>query len=263
MIKKLSIFACLFSFLVAFPTLAQSTGRTLTLPEAAEHSAVIALGSAIDPKTGSVVEGFMFVDYQNENAKSGNARSNQPSGNSCYAFLAKGAKWKTVEPWLVNPTNSRGLDQTFVFNNTQTDIAKWNVSAGVTILGTGSSTSDTLAVDTTSPDGSNEVYFADVSTQGVIAVTTVWGIFSGPTFNRRLVEWDMVIDDTDFDWSSSGEAGKMDFENIITHELGHAAGMGHPSDSCPEETMFRFADNGETKKRTLNTGDIAGIQTLY
>ncbi len=51
----------------------------------------------------------------------------------------------------------------------------------------------------------------------------------------------------------------MDFQNIVTHE----SGMGHPSDDCTEETMYRFASLGETKKRTLNAGDIAGIKKLY
>ncbi|MEK0349324.1 MAG: hypothetical protein QQN50_06000 [Nitrosopumilus sp.] len=39
--------------------------------------------------------------------------------------------------------------------------------------------------------------------------------------------------------------------------------MGHPTDDCTEETMYRFAGAGETKKRDLNTGDITGIQRLY
>ena len=55
----------------------------------------------------------------------------------------------------------------------------------------------------------------------------------------------------------------MDFENIATHELGHSIGMGHPSSECIEETMYAYADFGETKKRTLNTGDIEGISELY
>jgi len=38
---------------------------------------------------------------------------------------------------------------------------------------------------------------------------------------------------------------------IIKHEI------------CTEETMYRFATEGETKKRTLNTGDITGIKKLY
>ena len=55
----------------------------------------------------------------------------------------------------------------------------------------------------------------------------------------------------------------MDFENIATHELGHSFGMGHPDSTCIEETMYAYADFGETKKRVLNAGDIAGIQELY
>ncbi|MBS3106029.1 matrixin family metalloprotease [Candidatus Woesearchaeota archaeon] len=55
----------------------------------------------------------------------------------------------------------------------------------------------------------------------------------------------------------------MDYQNIATHEFGHAAGMNHPSDSCTEETEYRFAQSGETKKRTLNAGDISGIIKLY
>ena len=55
----------------------------------------------------------------------------------------------------------------------------------------------------------------------------------------------------------------MDFENIATHEIGHSVGMGHPPDECIDETMYRFADYGETGKRDLNSGDIAGINDLY
>jgi hypothetical protein len=73
----------------------------------------------------------------------------------------------------------------------------------------------------------------------------------------------MVFDDVDFAWSTTGSAGAMDLQNIATHENGHAAGMGHPGDSCTEETMYRFAGFGETKKRDLNYGDIAGVQALY
>jgi predicted Zn-dependent protease len=55
----------------------------------------------------------------------------------------------------------------------------------------------------------------------------------------------------------------MDFLNVATHELGHAMGLGHPRDTCTEETMFAYATYAEMKKRDLNAGDIAGIRKLY
>ena len=143
------------------------------------------------------------------------------------------------------------------------DISKWETEAGRNILGIGSITSDILIADTASPDNKNEVYFADVSYNGAIAITIVWGRFSGSTSQRYLVEWDQVYDDVDFDWGI-GEPTKMDFENIATHELGHSVGLNDLYNSvCAEQTMYGYAIEGETKKRTLEAGDITGIKKLY
>jgi hypothetical protein len=100
-------------------------------------------------------------------------------------------------------------------------------------------------------------------TTGAIAVTNVWGYFRGPRETRQIVEWDMILDDVDYAWSLTGEPGKMDVWNIVEHEVGHALGMGHPETSCTEETMYAYAGTGETKKRTLESGDEAGIAELY
>lgn len=241
------------------------TERTLVLPAPADNAGVISLGTGIDPQTGKVVEGIAIIHPKKEfHHRPGHSGGPGGGGTSkCYSFLAQGAKWKTVESWVVNPANTEGLSNSFVFDNLTADIAKWESASGADILGNGSTTGDALTADTASPDAANEVYFADIDDSNAIAVTIVWGIFSGPPFGRELVEWDQVFDDATFDWSSSGESGKMDFENIATHELGHSAGMGHPDDSCTQETMYRFADFGETIKRTLNAGDIAGIGALY
>ncbi len=142
-------------------------------------------------------------------------------------------------------------------------LGKWETTAsGAAIFG-GEVAGTVDGADTSSTDRKNEVLFGNIDTPGAIAVAIVWGVFRGPPSGRGLVEWDMVFDDVDFGWSLSGEAGAMDFDNIATHEIGHAAGMGHPDDSCTEETMYRYADLGETQKRDLNAGDIAGIDSLY
>lgn len=249
------------------------TSRTLVLPAAADNTPVISLGSAVDPVSGKIVEGLAIIHPRREftHKPQHGGGGGGTTTSKCYSFLSQGTKWKSFENWLVNGTNLDGLDPDFVFANLGADIAKWEDAGdgvvgngtSVNILGDGSQTESVLAADNQSPDGVNEVLFANVSTSGAIAVTIVWGIFGGPPFGRELVEWDMVFDDVDFDWSASGGAGKMDFANIATHEIGHAGGMGHPDDSCVEETMYRFASFGEITKQDLHAGDIAGINQLY
>jgi len=196
------------------------------------------LGTAMD--NGRVVEGYaVFVKPETECGNGicepgENVRKcpedctngeEEPDTSSCYTFLARGAKWKSIEPYIVDPTNTKGLDVGFVASNLAIDIDKWETAAGVDILG-GEVTGIVDGADLESPDNKNEVYFADIDEDGVIAMAIIWGIFGGPPPFRELVEWDHIYDDVDFDWSDSGEANKMDFENIATHELGHSVGLG-------------------------------------
>jgi len=275
------------AFVLAKPdTMPDKAKKPVVIPAHAVEVApgVFYLGKALDK--GRIVEGYAFMlkdkkgfgkptgcnddgkcqgweDPSCADCMGGGNGDPEPDTSSCYGFLAKGAKWKTVEPYLVDPTNTRGLDTTFVTNNLAMDIDKWETaSGGYNILG------DEVAgivdgADLESPDNKNEVYFADVDYEGAIAIAIVWGYFGGPPPFRELVEWDMIFDDVDFDWGIADE-NKMDFENIATHELGHAVGLGDLYDTkCSEQTMHGYASYGETKKRTLEAGDIAGISALY
>lgn len=149
----------------------------------------------------------------------------------------------------------------------KTSVDAWDSEVGFDVFGT-EVAGVVDGADTISPDGKNEVMFADIDSPGAVAVTIVWGIFGGRPSNRRLVEWDQVYDDVDYDFGNAEDkdfdpSNTMDFLNVAVHEVGHAAGMGHPSDGCTEETMYRYVSYGETLKRDLNTGDIAGIKALY
>lgn len=211
---------------------------------------------------GMLVEGIMAFHHRDGHDK-GPRNGDPVPTSSCYSLLAKDAKWKSNEPWILNPENNENLDHGFLLNNLAANIQKWEDAAGSEVFGDGSSTSAGLEADTVTPDGANEIYFADIEGDTAIAVTITWGIFSGKPSDRVLVEWDQVYDQVSFDWANNGDPEKMDFENIATHEIGHALGLGHPDSSCTEETMFAFADNGETKKQTLENGDITGINKLY
>lgn len=244
---------------MAFPASAAQKG-SYTLPKGAVEVApgIYKLADKYDAETDSFLEGYAFV-HKKANARSGNAKPTKPT--TCYGFIGSGAKWKVVpEGWQVNGANIN-LDPIFVRDTLTASIAKWEVAAGVDILGNGGLVIGFPA----DPDynETNEVVFKPVQDSNTIAVTTVWGRFSGPTFAREIVEWDQVYN-TNYSWSASGEAGKMDFENIATHELGHAIGMGDIyTASCSAVTMYGYADNGETNKRTLEAADIAGINALY
>lgn len=261
--------------------------KTFSLPEHAKQVApgVFYLGKALHQE--KIVEGYAYVDYKKGYGKPGaecgdgvcepgeNAKKcpqDCGGGNgeesTCYGFLARGAKWKSLEDWRVNPENSRDLGANFIFSNLASNIGKWESAAAYEILGEGTKTTDILEADTVEPDDQNEIYFADIANSNAIAVTIVWGYFSGNPSWRELIEWDQIYDDVTFDWSedclSENCETKMDFENIATHELGHSVGMDDLYvNNCSEETMYGYATFGETKKRDLGAGDITGIRELY
>ena len=251
----------------AAPVLGQ--GRSFHLPPHAVEVApgTFDLGVAQDVD-GRAVRGVAFL-----HPRRGFARKPGTGGGGgstqCYAFLASGAKWKTVEPYVIGPTNGE-ISSTDFASWTAAGLLAWESAAGTPIFGAPDPDGTVDGADEMAPDGKNEILFASIAEPGTVAVTIVWGVFSGPPFGRELVEWDMVLD-SDLTWGNAGPGSEtalgdtsvMDFWNVFTHEAGHAAGLSHPGDTCTEATMYRFTQEGETKKRTLNAGDIAGIQALY
>lgn len=241
---------------------AKAQARGFQLPANAQEvePGAYYLGRARDVD-GRVVDGLAFVHPRRQAARGGG----KPTGGStCYSFLASGARWKAQEPFIVDTANSDGLDGLVVLDVINSGLGAWETAAGRPIFGNFDPDGIVDGEDSVQPDGKNEFLFGPVNDPGVIAVTIVWGVFGGPPQNRQLVEWDMVCDDPDFAW---GDAlltpAAMDFANIFVHEAGHAAGLGHSGTSCTDETMYAYASEGETKKRDLNAGDIAGIRALY
>ena len=164
-------------------------------------------------------------------------------GSQCYSLLAKGAKWKTIERYRTSVS--------------PLPVATWDAVRDIF----GAPEAGPIPAFDGELDGLNTAQLGFYPNNNVIAVTVVWGIFMGPPRGRELVEWDMLLNNQ-FSFGD-GDPALMDTENIAAHELGHAAGLGHPPDECTEETMYAFARVGETKKRTLEAGDIVGILELY
>jgi len=179
---------------------------------------------------------------------------------TCYKFLTPTkVKWTTLPVnYVINPTNPQGLAETFidgaVFNSAET----WDAATSKELM------NNTFTTDGTAAYGvqnyKNAIVFGNYSTAGVIAVTSVW-------YNTRLgkiVEFDMMFD-TDWVWGDATvDPTKMDLQNIATHELGHAVGLADAYNSaCSAATMYGYSDYGDVQKRTLESPDIKGLQTLY
>jgi hypothetical protein len=123
------------------------------------------------------------------------------------------------------------------------------------------------------------------------ALTTVYFIEKeGAENDGQILDADIELNGERFRFATTGAADRTDVENTVTHELGHLMGLDHPCDdgarapvptdhtgakipSCfpaykltqwiKDTTMYNFADQGETKKRSPETDDIAGICQTY
>ena len=102
-----------------------------------------------------------------------------------------------------------------------------------------------------------------------IAVTTVW-VFTGTTV---IAEVDMAMND-DLPWwqnvvsgdpdEADGLAGYYDVQSIATHEAGHWLMLGDLYNRpAREQTMYGYGATGEVKKRSLESGDVAGVLEIY
>lgn len=248
-------------------------GRPFSLPDNAKQVAknIYDLGTGIH--NGEQVRGYAFIYRADHAAKPDGVGGGKKGGggnttSSCYAYIGSNVKWTVVEDYVVDSTNLSGMPQAEVESTLATAVGLWNEQTSSTIFGA-QVAGIVDGADTTTPlDDKNEIYFADINdtvidSDNTIAVTVTWGVFSGPPRGRKLVEWDQVYNENFVFGDASINTGVMDILGIAAHEVGHAAGMGHPDSACIDETMFAYAATGEVKKRDLNAGDIAGVKNLY
>jgi hypothetical protein len=92
---------------------------------------------------------------------------------------------------------------------------------------------------------------------GTLAVTYIWA-------SSHIVYSCETVFDSAESWATDGSANKFDVWNVAAHEAGHWLVLGDLYEpQYSEMTMYGYASLGETKKRTLAWGDIAGIQFIY
>lgn len=217
------------------------SGKTVVVPDQATDNS-------------PVLEKAIFIHYRKGYGKPPEAGKVKGSPQ-CYGFLSKEAKLKTIENFTIHPE----LDSLVIWNSA----LEWDSHTATKLFGT-YAVDNTANWDNETPDGRNELSFGNYPSQGVIAVTVVWGYFSGSPQTRGIVEFDVMFD-TDYVWGDGTVSPTlMDLQNIATHEIGHGVGLGDVYETaCSEVTMYGYSDYGETKKITLEQPDITGLLKLY
>ena len=76
----------------------------------------------------------------------------------------------------------------------------------------------------------------------------------------RLIGADIILNSKDHSWSTTGEAGMLDVQSVVTALIGKSLGI--ESDDEASAVFGRYSA-GDTSKRTLGPDDIAAVQYLY
>ena len=205
------------------------------------------------------LEKRVFIHYKKGSGKSGNGKA-----DACYTLLGEGVKWRTLPvDFVVNPSPFE--DEGSVVNAMATGAEKWDNETRTKLFGSYSVDYSADWDDTpTTRDGVNEMSFEELPNANTIAITVTWGYFSGSRHSREIIEFDILYN-LQYQWGDAEmDPTVMDIENIAVHEIGHGLGLGDLyNGTCAQETMYGYSSNGETEKRSLNGGDLRGIQKLY
>jgi len=171
--------------------------------------------------------------------------------NTHYQLL--GFHWYTTINYYINPRNMYGFSTTAVVNTITTSANTWDEQTSFQVF----NYKGTITRSAGRYDGYNVVSWGFFYQRGVIAVAYIW--YSG----SQIVETDCLMN-TFFSWSLSGQARRMDVQNIMTHEFGHWCGLADLyGDADYWLTMYGYSNYGETYKRTLGLGDINGLLAVY
>ncbi len=140
----------------------------------------------------------------------------------------------------------------------RTAVTTWNQSLGREVLKLGGWTS---AYPNERQDGVNVIYFNGTwpaTQKEKQAVTTIW--WAGD----RVYEADIRVNGVNFEyfWGPNSIPGRVDFESLLLHELGHVLGLEHPKVETSGTVMARRLDNS-TLRRVPTLEDVGDLKCEY
>lgn len=109
-------------------------------------------------------------------------------------------------------------------------------------------------------DGQNTISWVKFLPRDYIAVAVMW-------YDENFVIWEVdIVFNTFHSWGIDPvkKDRAFDVQNIAAHEFGHPVGLDDLyQEIYSEVTMYGYSTTSETKKRSLEEGDLTGAQTLY
>ena len=170
------------------------------------------------------------------------------------------AVWNSIPvKYYIDPDNTEGLSDSFVINAINAAAEAWDDETSIDLF------DDNYEVIHDGvwnvKDGKNVIVFGKYRGRGasrVIAATRYW-VVSG-----IYEEFDILFNEKMAWGDASTNPSVYDLQGIATHELGHGVGLlDIYSSECYWATMYGYGSKGLTYQRTLDVGDIIGLQYLY
>ncbi|PPD57861.1 hypothetical protein [Dehalogenimonas etheniformans] len=231
--------------------------------------APVVVSAADQGKGPPDLERIVFIHSKFQDVKPGGNTSKNPA---LYSYSRYHWSSPTI-PYYYNPS---GSPVTNAEQGVTTSFATWNDTASSVYFDyKGITTAYVPGVDVALPDYKNVVGWAKLNDPDTIGLTIIWS----NSKTKLVVDVDTVFNlDSWLTWSQTSVSGDpdtaplltntsaydCDVQGIMTHEAGHWLVLNDLyTNAAAAQTMYGYASDREVKKRSLESGDIAGVLKIY